>query len=759
MRKAILVLSLAFLFLMGSRRGQQDTEQTRLGQITLTVRSVLKASITREGKHDEQGVVREENRASDNITYTFSGTQKMDVRQVEENELLYDVSPGMQDVSLTITGGGQESGEKMADELVYRIKGSWVYQAPPLPQDLKDVNFFHLQEAALGGPYEVGILNPLSIYPVVTSSGTVQGQFGTSPYRQLGWVNQSAAAEVMNRALEDPDFTAQFKGVLAKEKNGYQLSRRAVYSGGGVVKDVSRPWLPASWSGRWEVEYTLAFSPETELEAVIVPPENYESWLPTGDKDEDTPSLAPLVVRAELRLKDKPEKEPSERAKFKFELLETSKEPGLCLNAPQKDKAKKSSDLKIRQKENPELKIEDDGQSATSKEFGSADVVVIGSYDWGAYAKLKVTAILENEQELTAHLEGESEKQEMVIPLDENDNRVADGWEKEKNVYGQNLPADWDGAEEPQGQKAPGDGISLYEKYRGFEFEGIHERLDPNYKYVFVHDPDEIVRRINSDSPQTVVTVGEIAITNEVVRDTRFSAVSKLRLRYVDDDHWTGSGSSNEKKRIVNFNTGWEEGHAVDQHALDVVIDQSGGKAFPAGYQEARQRAGKVWFQDVPVEQGFAYPDIDYRFGSPTHTYRILILLGVIFSDIIEEAIFELEGVLWSRDGVRPGDDPAVKAKILEHLKARPRELGERLVKQEALVLSHEMAHGVGVQHHDGDSGKEECVITLVKPKAEGGAGDPFRLKTYKPWPHELCRSACWSQIIVSDLADEKGGK
>ena len=63
-----------------------------------------------------------------------------------------------------------------------------------------------------------------------------------------------------------------------------------------------------------------------------------------------------------------------------------------------------------------------------------------------------------------------------------NNDRVADGWEKEKNVYGKNLPADWDGAEEPKGQKAAGDGISLYEKYRGFEFEGIPRAAGPEPK-------------------------------------------------------------------------------------------------------------------------------------------------------------------------------------------------------------------------------------------------------------------------------------
>jgi hypothetical protein len=510
--------------------------------------------------------------------------------------------------------------------------------------------------------------------------------------------------------------------------------------------------------GTVTVSWNLGGKPQ-DVEAVIIPFPGFEGWIPEGGKDEDTEGGFPFVVDVKLRLKNKPGKETSEKAKFKFELIDTSKEPGLCLNAPKKDKAKRSFDLKFRQDANPDLKVSNEDQTAQSKEYQESETVVISSYDGGAYGKLRVTATLASGEQVIAHVDGKPQQEMLVIPCDENDNRVADEWEKQAGVFDKKLPANWDGAEEPKGQKAPGDGISLYEKYRGFEFEGIHERLDPNQKYLFVHDPDEIVRRINSESPQTVITVGDVVITNEIVRATRFSAVSKLRLRYVDDDHWTGSGSSNEKKRIVNFNTGWKEGHAVDQHALDVVIDQTNGQAFPVGYQDARQRAGKVAFQQVPVEEGFTYPDIDYRFGSPTHTYRIVILLGVIFADILEDAMLELKGTLWSGDPLSLGDDPAAKERIIKYLKARSRELGERLVKQEALVLSHEMSHGVGVQHHDDDSGKEECVMTLIKPKAKGGADDPYRLKTYKPWPHELCADVCWKQVIVSDLADKKAGK
>lgn len=516
--------------------------------------------------------------------------------------------------------------------------------------------------------------------------------------------------------------------------------------------------------GTVTVTWNLGGKPQ-DVEAVIIPFQGFEGWIPEGGKDEDTEGGFPFVVDAKLRLKNKPDKETSEKAKFKFELIDTSKEPGLCLNAPKKDKAKRSFDLKFKQDENPDLKVSNEGQTAQSKEYQESETAVVSSYDWGAYGKLKVTATLASGEQVIAHVEGKPQQEMLVIPCDENDNRVADEWEKQTGVFDKKLPANWDGAEEPKGQKAAGDGISLYEKYRGFEFEGIYERLDPNQKYLFVHDPDEIVRRINSDSPQTVLTVYDVVITNETVRATRFSAVSKLRLRYVDDDHWTGSGSSNEKKRIINFNTGWKEGHAVDQHALVVAVSylEKGYGTLPVGYQDARKRAGKEPIQiqkiNMAWDHGFAFPDIDNRFGSPTHTYLIMIFVARIFEDVMIYAIGELKGTLWSGDFLDLISDPARMKVIMEYMAAHAREYGERIVKQEALVLAHEMSHGVGVEHHEEDSGKEECVMTMTKRRAEGGPGDPFGLKTIKPWPHELCTNACWNQVIVSDLADKKAGK
>jgi hypothetical protein len=69
----------------------------------------------------------------------------------------------------------------------------------------------------------------------------------------------------------------------------------------------------------------------------------------------------------------------------------------------------------------------------------------------GGHAKLKVTAISKDGTELPAYVDGEPEKTELAIPLDDNNNYVADIWEKEMQVFSQNLSAPSDESPLPKG--------------------------------------------------------------------------------------------------------------------------------------------------------------------------------------------------------------------------------------------------------------------------------------------------------------------
>jgi hypothetical protein len=232
-----------------------------------------------------------------------------------------------------------------------------------------------------------------------------------------------------------------------------------------------------------EVDYSVSGG-DTELpEAEIIPPDNYNTWVPEAGKDESTPGNV-IVATVKLHKRGDPKKSAGKKAKFRFALSYVSHERGVCLNWPPYAQAKTTPDLKIDQKANLTLDVAGDGQSATTRNSGESATVTITSYDWGAYGHLTATAILDNnEGEITARVQG-GEKYDFTIPKDDNGNHIADFWEK--THAGGNAEADDD--EQPPGNGDNGDGLSLYEEYRGFHVQGGHIWTNPKLKDIFIYD-------------------------------------------------------------------------------------------------------------------------------------------------------------------------------------------------------------------------------------------------------------------------------
>ncbi len=131
----------------------------------------------------------------------------------------------------------------------------------------------------------------------------------------------------------------------------------------------------------------------------------------------------------------------------------------------------------------------------------------------------------------------------VTLPLDGNGNGIADCWEKAHGIWPCAADSDDDG--EPKG-KAPGDGFSAYEEYRGFFVKGRHGRLDPNTKDLFVHDPDGLAENAG------------------------FGQVTGLAVHYVEPEEGRCTGTD-DRARVVNFRSGFS--HLVDQHCLWIRKD------------------------------------------------------------------------------------------------------------------------------------------------------------------------------------------
>ncbi|HZK76024.1 MAG TPA: hypothetical protein VFD13_03865 [Candidatus Kapabacteria bacterium] len=124
---------------------------------------------------------------------------------------------------------------------------------------------------------------------------------------------------------------------------------------------------------------------------------------------------------------------------------------------------------------------------ASSDSDGANLPAILTSYDYAAHAKLKATIVLqESGTQLEAHFAGEA-KTEIPIPKDDNGNNIADYWEDTSGVLDKNYPETWDG-EHVDGNDHDGDGLTLFEEYRGFLINGKYERLSPKVKDIFLRN-------------------------------------------------------------------------------------------------------------------------------------------------------------------------------------------------------------------------------------------------------------------------------
>ena len=223
---------------------------------------------------------------------------------------------------------------------------------------------------------------------------------------------------------------------------------------------------------------------DLEVEVTI---EGYAKWRPEGSIEKPTQPGNSLVARATLKSKTGRVKDLPKVKRFKFELLDTSREPGVCLNWPLGAKDQ-DFDLRLAAESggqlsdaDQKLKIADPPKDDQERPYAEAR---IDSYDFGGRATLEVVCELEDGREIIGLMKGEGGGQDLVrIPKMTGPDWIAESWRKEKKV--ENL-ADDDDNEKVEGQKDNGDGFTLYEEYRGWVENGKHIEGDPLKKDFFV---------------------------------------------------------------------------------------------------------------------------------------------------------------------------------------------------------------------------------------------------------------------------------
>lgn len=274
--------------------------------------------------------------------------------------------------------------------------------------------------------------------------------------------------------------------------------------------------------------------PEAPI-VVLIPKGDYKKWLPRAtSKGPDTPGND-ITFGIELRV---PKGEKEKTAQFEIELLETSSHPGSAMNSPWTGV---DPDLKILKASNPKLaEIAPDGQKAKTATGLKSVTITVSSFDGAAMGRLSVLARIDGEDTVvTAYLENEKEITEVSIPYDLDGNTIADAWEQENGVLDKSLGSDEDA--EPQGDGHYGDGLTIWEEYRGFLEDGTHIRTNPKKRDLFICD------QIGGRSKKGI---------------NRFAALTQL------DVHDKLTLKELSPSRVINRNRSEDAPHVVNQHGV-----------------------------------------------------------------------------------------------------------------------------------------------------------------------------------------------
>ena len=289
------------------------------------------------------------------------------------------------------------------------------------------------------------------------------------------------------------------------------------------------------------------------VELVIIP-EGYEMWMPEGNRTRDTEPGNQIRVRAELRSSAGPV---PEAESFRFDLADVSREPGATINwpLPHSDPSRA-----------PDLRLTDvtrltalDVAEGTFAEagVGTSATATVTAYDYGGWGQIRVTATLEDGREIVGHLEGDRQYRDVRLPRRQPGSFIADRWLDENGVAGR--PDNDDTDETPEGDRSAGDGLTLYEEYRGVREAGFHARLNPRKKDLFIAN-----------------SLGARGLPGIAL----FQSLSGLDVHY----EVSPTLEVNILNRVVNPN--WARGaHIVDQHAvwLRRVSPTTTGTARPVG--------------------------------------------------------------------------------------------------------------------------------------------------------------------------------
>jgi len=321
------------------------------------------------------------------------------------------------------------------------------------------------------------------------------------------------------------------------------------------------------------VTITWTLSPGAPNLDLAVKITNYTTWVPSAGATEKDTGLTKtgqknyLLVQAVL---ENPDGSTSLVApdSVVFELVSGSSEPGVSMNWPKA--GTNDPDLTFEAVQSlpgyvslPAPTLSQNNTVATFSNIQSPPLLFVNvvPHDWGGWATLNVRATI-GTQQITGHLDGDKTMTDILLPKRSSASaHIAAAWLSAMGISA--TADDAADAETTPSNSNDGDGLTLYEEYRGFAVQcpspeapagpqcagGVgHIYGNPNKKDLFVVvDP-----QLGSE-----VTPGIL----------NFKAKTKLQV------HYAGLTTDQiNSSNVINFNHN-EGAHLVDQHAVQMKLN------------------------------------------------------------------------------------------------------------------------------------------------------------------------------------------
>jgi YD repeat-containing protein len=444
--------------------------------------------------------------------------------------------------------------------------------------------------------------------------------------------------------------------------------------------------------------------PSTEYEAVITPINcDYEHWLPMGPDvkgDDNKTGNTQLQFYIDVHKKGDPSYKYPGLCQVNWNLTDVTHYPGFCNNFPAySDHPNTDADLVF----NDAMK--QDGMYdantvtpfiATSKQ-GNANAAIakIMCMDYAAWGKLSAMVILDDGTMINA-INNYNGKGYATLPLDKDENKLADEWEKTYNTNKHALTWDEDG--KPVDQRDNGDGYTLFEEYRGFAVHVPSDpqnntqawdeftRTDPDTKDAFVYDIDGLFQHAFS-------------ITNPTNLNWHYLSRDKNQLVFFDD-------IQQPTCRWVNFNT-------VDAYT------------YAPQYCVAIRNSDQSSWQD-PLATGISYSAVEWR------------LLHTFTADQLQQlSSTQIQGLQAQIDAEETtiNNSPVKKHIMIELFPSKLKEKYQYLldkgrtdlfnaaIEQGTIqTVYHEVGHCIGIPHHKAPSNANTTTMDFKSCSASDGA-------------------------------------